>query len=426
MRMKKKILTFLLLTSSLFADPSMQELFEALHTNPSFKEYDLEREKFQALYDEKESLLYPKAYVFASYDIYSTPMNITPLLPTEMAQINAQGGGFPFSKNLAKVGAKLSMPLYDSSLWRTLEMMDKNLQSATIKLQLASIAKEGSLVEFNAALSFYESLLSYLESKKASISFTKEKVDAGVQNGRYAPAEALKLQSALSAIANALSDAKAKKASLINALYTLTQIPLDQSVEMELQSAIAQEPIAMLAFYENELEAKESEIALNHNRLYPKLSLEMGAMRGYGESYNNGENFERGVASLSLQLTMPLYDQSIFEAKQRAQIGKNIAANALEKASLELQMQAKTLQSDLASLQEQSKELQILKESNEKLLEIAKAAYESGRMSTEEYLRYEEALFEAHFKEAQTRLETWRKNAQLALLHGVTLSSIIK
>ena len=424
--MKKKLLTLFFLVGSLSADVSMQKLFEALHTNPSLKEYELELEKIHSLYEEKESLLYPKAYTFASYDIYSTPMNVTPLVPTEMAQINANAGGYPFSKNLAKVGAKLSMPLYDGSLFRTLEMMEKNIQSSSIKLRLASIAKEGSLVEFNAALSFYESLLEYLESKKNSIALTKEKIDAGVQNGRYAPAEALKLQSTLSTISNNLSDAKAKKASLINALYSLTQTPITKSVSMELQGAIAEESIAMLAFYEKELETKEDEIAVATNRLYPKLSLEMSAMRGYGESYNNGENFDRDIASLGLQLSMPLYDKSVFAARESAQINKNIAKNSLQKASLELEAEAKTAQSDLVALKEQQKELQSLKNANDKLLEIAKVAYESGRMSTEEYLRYEEALFEARFKEAEVTLKRWRKTTQIALLYGVSLSGIIK
>lgn len=424
--MKKKILLLLFLFNSLNADPSMHELFEALHTNPSFKEYGLELEKIHSFYEEKESLLYPKLYGFAAYELYSSPMNIIPLLPTDAAQIGASGGGYPFSKNLEKIGAKLSMPLYDGSLLSMLDMMQKNLQSATIQLHLASIAKEGSLVEFNAALSFYESLLNYLESKRASIALTKKKVDAGVQNGRYAPAEALKLQSTLSTIANALSDAKAKRDALINALYTLTQMSINQSVSMQLQVPIDQEKIAMVEFYQKELEAKESEVAMTTNRLYPKLSLEMGAMRGYGESYNSGENFNRDTASISLQLTMPLYDQTILEARQSAKIGKNIASNALHKASLELQAQARTLQSDLASLQAQKIELQSLKQANKKLLKIAKVAYDNGRMSTEEYLRYEEALFEAQQKEAQITLESWKKNAQIALLHGVELSTVIK
>lgn len=423
---KLKIIAMFVSISSLYASPTIDTLFDALHKNPSVKENKLKIQQIEELYEQKKALLYPRVYGFASYDIYSTPMNITPLVPTESAKIGSTTGTYPFSKNFKKIGVSASVSLYDKSLFSLLKSIEKNIQSVMIKSKLDIIAKEGMVVEFNALLNFYEKLLFSLHSKQKSLLVTKEKIEVGMQNGKNAPADRLKLQSALSNTSIVIEDIESKIESIKNTLFSLTQIELSSSVAMRLTHEIKVNDIIMIALYKEDVASKEYLLEQAKDQYYPKLYLEMNALRGYGESYNNGEDFDRDFASLSLKLTIPLYDKTISSNIQNSKIETLIAKNTLEKKKLELSSQAKTFEAQLISLNKKNLEFNNLIDSNGKLLDTAKVALDNGKISIEEYLRYEDAVFEAIANSEQNRFNIWKIQTQLALMYGVKLSQIIE
>lgn len=426
--MTQKLAFAILFVSSLYAQPTIGELFLALKKSPTGLEDILKtKEAKEALY-QKDALLLPKVYGFAAYEHFSNPVNIRPLTPTEtMSLIATPGSTMPFSQNLQKIGLKFSMPLINTALYAVIDEAKTNAKSAKAKESLALISKEALLVSYNMSLRFYERLEDALESQKNSISQTSKRIEVGVKNGRYALSDSLKLKSIISQIDIALSDTKAKKESAAQSIYALTGQNIVNSIPLSLKKNINDGSLeASLLPFKLDLEAKRHAHNATLREFYPTLSLDGSVLRGYGEAYNSGSNFQKDYGIIGAYLNIPLFDASVWQNHQKTKVVELISKNNLEKVSLELEAKAKTLQT---SQEELTKELSVAKdliEANEKLLEIAKVSYKNGRMSVEEYLRYEDALFNSKASLAAIESGLWNARVQLALLYGVELSNIVE
>ena len=62
----------------------------------------------------------------------------------------------------------------------------------------------------------------------------------------------------------------------------------------------------------------------------------------------------------------------------------------------------------------------------QKLLDIAKVSYESGRISTEEYLRYEDALVAKKAELYKVEATKWQTLMQLAVIYGNNIEEMVK
>lgn len=409
------------------ADTSIEELFRAIKKAPTGVEEQLKLMEANAILESKKSSLYPKIYGFASYEQYSSPANLAPLLPTETANITQSGGGFPFSKNLQKAGIKAIMPIFNSSLYATIDEAKANTQSIEMKMKLNIISKEALLIELNENLAFLEQLELALIVKKRSILKTKERISVGVKNGRYALAEELKLSSVLSQIEVALNDAIAKKSSIINDIHALTGVTLKKSVRLSLKNELYEDNIeASLLPLQKNLEAKDFALKAAKREFLPTINIEGSVFRGQGDSYDNGENFQKNYGVIGAYLTIPIFDNSIFADNEKAMVAKLQAQNILDKNRMELTARVETLKSNEDAYKKEIKEISSLIESNKKLLEIAKVAYKNGRLSVEEYLRYEDALFDSFAQNALIEASLWKTRATRAALSGIELSKVVE
>jgi len=428
--MRRVAFVSIFLFSTLFANPpaTIEDLFVALKKSPTTLEDILkEKDAYKAM-AQKEALLFPKIYGFASYEHYSNPVNVRPLTPTEtMSLITTPGSTMPFSQNLQKFGARFSMPLVNTGLYAAINEAKTNVKSAEAKKNLEFISKEALLLSYDMNLKFYETLEEALISQEKSISKTSERIELGAKNGRYATSDSLKLKSIISQIDIALSDTKAKKESVIQSIYAVTGLNIANSVPLRLKKNINDESLeASLLPYKLDLKAKEYSYSASVREFYPTLSMEGSVFRGYGDAYNNDVRFQRDNGVLGVYLNVPLFDASVWQKSQKSRIAELISKNNLEKASLELEAKAKSLKSFEDELAKEIKTAQELIEANEKLLEIAKVSYKNGRMSVEEYLRYEDALFNSKASVAGIESGLWNTRGQLALIYGVELSNIVE
>lgn len=98
------LLALWLVGSSGFAD-TIHDWFDATHKAPNQQLADLALKSVQAQGDMASAALYPKFTALASLERFSSPTNLSPLPPTEMAQISASGGGYPFSETITSIGS---------------------------------------------------------------------------------------------------------------------------------------------------------------------------------------------------------------------------------------------------------------------------------------------------------------------------------
>ncbi|MBD3795610.1 MAG: TolC family protein [Epsilonproteobacteria bacterium] len=413
-------------TVSLFG-ANIYELFDAIGKNPSGIEEELKKQKIEISKNSLEANYYPKIEFFGSVEKYNTPMNITPLTPTESTSIMGGDKTLPFSKDLQKIGLNLQMSLFNPELDSLSEALDKAVVATKEKVKMSMIQKESTIVNANANLAYLESLENFLRAKKSSLQQTKIKIDEGVSSGKIAQAEQLKLENILNLIEISLYEVTISKIKQMNFIEAVTKIKIDKSISIQLQNKPIEgkvdESLKGLAYT---IEATNTNIQAAQKSFYPKVFLQGTLLRGYGESYYNNDTFYRDVASIGLKVVIPLYDKTKGSAIEEKKVEHLQAQNSYQKALQELLAQENTLSKELAILEQSIKLLENNVENSQKLQRIAKVSYEEGRMNIEEYLRYEEELLKAQSDLAKARLKKWQNITSLALVYGIDLKEIVE
>jgi hypothetical protein len=98
----------------------------------------------------------------------------------------------------------------------------------------------------------------------------------------------------------------------------------------------------------------------------------------------------------------------------------------LKKMKEELQSSAKMLESSLALLTNSLKLYKYSIENKKKLLAIAKVNFNNGRLSTEEYLRYEDAVVVQEANLYKTEATKWQTVMNLAVIYGNNIEEMVK
>ncbi|MEO1953174.1 MAG: TolC family protein, partial [Campylobacterales bacterium] len=98
----------------------------------------------------------------------------------------------------------------------------------------------------------------------------------------------------------------------------------------------------------------------------------------------------------------------------------------LEKTKQELEAQIKSLKDGIVLLKK-SKKLNDENIQNQKnLLKYAKMSFDEGRMTQEDYLRYEDALLNAKSAYFEVVSQIWQNIGKLAVIYGVDLKEIVR
>lgn len=191
--MLKHLLILLLFPAMLNAQEikNMSQLFDSLKTHPVTQGDEIRIEQALAGKTLAYSKLYPNIDLFGRYDFASTATGMLPIPPNDLlAMVKDPSVAQPFSENIFRIGATISMPVFVASIFPMAAKAKMMARSAEDLKTINLLKNEAILVGANSNLLYMKALEQALNQKKLSMLKTKEFVVMKVGNGR-APESAL-------------------------------------------------------------------------------------------------------------------------------------------------------------------------------------------------------------------------------------------
>lgn len=417
------------LTLMLWATPlpamTIDDLFVALKEHPVTELDSLQTRSAelnrQAMYDR----FYPQVTGELGYQEFNSPTNWRPVVPTESAQLLANGEPLPFSDSLSRVGASLSLPIFVKELFTLGKQTASLTESARAKKQLNLLEHQAVLVTADAHLIHMYSLEKSLAARRASLEKTRQDVILQVNNGRIPATEKVRMDEAINQIDLILNETREQEITLKKNIESLTSIYLEEPISLLLSGEIRTNALFALKPIEENLKAKEFGVQAAKDKLYPSVVGTARWFHYYGEGYNTGEDVDGEYGYYGLALQMPLFNKPAYTAIEKAKVELRREKARMARTEIDLQAQARKLQETLVLLKS-SKDLAAESVDNQQeLLEVAKIAYASRRMAQEEYLRYEEKVLAAEEKYYLTEARWWETFSTLAVLYGNDLEALV-
>jgi outer membrane protein TolC len=425
MKYQSLLLSIWLVGSSGMAD-TIHEWLDAAHKAPNqqLSDFVLSGAKLQS--DTAAAALYPKVSLIGSVEHFNAPTNMRPIPPTEISQIGASGGGYPFVQTMTSVGAMVSMPLFVKTLLTNTEKARQNVTAQSLKRRIAISERDALLIASNARLEYLENLNLALEAKEHSLASTRENLLIKTRNGRAAEIELTKVDEQVNQTRlkvqetrNAILDAQKTIAILIDK-------PISHSVPIRLREEFDDHEYIAVSAKEQEVKVANLTAQAAKESLYPSLSLNGYYFHRSGEAYDNGDAISRDYGSVALTLTIPLFDKERLSAIELSHLEELKAHATLEQAKLETDNTYSALRNQYITLK-QSRALAVQSVANYKaMLKTAKVAYATERMVQEEYLRYEDALLSAKASLYAIDATLWQNIAQRAAMSGKDFKEIIQ
>ena len=422
----KKIAIALVLPWLLEAQ-SIPELFDALKSHSQVKSDEMLVKKSEAQADIVDSTLYPKIDLFASYDNYNEPTGLIPVAPNELVpMVQDQSIAQPFSKNIYRAGAKFTMPIFVKSIFTTAEKAQAMQKSAKAKKKINILKNEALIVGANANFLYLVSLKKALDTKEKSLLETQKTLQIKVDNGR-SPASALyKINDSLNEVAIAKNNIDLQEKKLISTIESLTGIRLEKPVNMEQTGSFTKGELASLKPLQEKIEADRAEMKAQKEKLYPALYAHGSYTFSNAKAYNNDDSVNEKYGNIGIVLNIPLLEMSQYDSVTLSTIALQSSEVELEKLRDELAAQAQMLEGSLLLLENSMKLYKHSLENKQKLLDIAKVNFKSGRLSTEEYLRYEDAVVAQEANLYKTEATKWQTQMQLAVIYANNIEEMVR
>ena len=407
---------------------SMAELFDALKQNPNTKLDEIGVKRAKIANDKVYATLYPKINLFAKYNHYSEPTAIVPVPPnTLIKMIQDSSVAQPFGKDVYGIGASFSMPLFVKSIYTLVEQSKMMSKSSKKNKQINLLQNEALLVGTNANLQYLEALKKSLESKLYSLNETYKFVKIKVDSGRGAESELYKIQDALNSVEISLNNIEITKQKAYSSVESLTSIRLDKPVDMEQTATYKEGDFQVLEPLKLKSLALSYGVKAQKEKLYwPSLSADGRYNRSNTDAYNNGKSITEDYSQVGVTLSIPLFNMDNYLGVDEAKIEAMKVKTQLEKESISLKAQTKSLQNSLDLIENSSLLYEKSVKNKEKLLNIAKISFKNGRMSMEEYLRYEDELVAQKAKLYETYMFKWQTLMKLAVIYANDIEEIVR
>ncbi len=420
------LLCSLLMSLSLQAQ-TMTQLYKALKHHPSYK-IDSMQEEFASLGVESvEDKFYPTIDIFANLSHYNSPTNLRPMSPIESGKLLKSKEPIPFAKDISRYGITISMPLYSKDLFSLIKKTKLLTMGARAKKRLSLLQNEALLTGLNANWLYLSSLKKALKARKASIMQSYKRIKAGVKSGKMPKIADTQMQEAINSLDIAINNIELKESDIASKIEALCGVSLNTPVKMRKRGSLRGGEFFALKPLKFSLLAKDADIEVSKDKLYPKVAISANWTQNYGRDDDFlGKSVHRDYGGITLGIKMPLFNKSLYTDIEKAKVKRNKEALSLQKRAIELKAQAKSLKRAIRLL---NRNIHLSKKSvkaRKKLLQYAKVALKSGRITREEYLRYESALLEAQSKVYEFRAKYWQNLAQLAVIYGNDLERIIR
>jgi len=411
----------------LLAAQSIPELFSALKSHAQVKADSLLVQKSKVQTDMVESSLYPKIDIFVSYDNYSEATGMIPVAPNELLNmVKDQSVAQPFSNNIYRAGVKFSMPIFVKSLYTIADKAEAMQRSAKAKKYINILKNEALVVGTNANFLYLVFLKKSLDGKERSLLETRKILQIKVDNGRSAASALYKINDSLNEVAISKNSIDLQKKKLISTVESLTGVRLEKPVSMEYIGCFKKGEFVSLKPLQEKIIADRVTMKIQKEKLYPALYAHGSYTFSKADAYNNGNDINEQYGNIGLVLNIPLLEMNQYDSIAVANITLQSSQVELEKFRDELTSQTQMLESSLSLLDNSLKLYKQSIENKQKLLAIAKVNYKSGRLATEEYLRYEDAVVAQEANLYKTEATKWQTEMQLAVIYGNNIEEMVR
>lgn len=427
--MKKLIIVFLFFPLLIKAQEKIKigVLFDSLKTHPIVKSDELNMELVLASKRIVDSKLFPKINLFGQFDYSNTPNGMKPLVPNEMfPMIKDQSIPQPFSERIYRAGAVASMPIFVKSIF-TLGSKTKMLyKSAKAKRYINLLQNEAIIVNTNSNLIFLDNLEKALNKKKKSLEKTKEIINIKVKDGRAPESALLIINNAINQIDININNISINRENAFKVIASLTGVKLNSSVNINLVGNFEEGVIKALYPIKNKVEADRLGLRAEKEKLWPVLVLSGNYNHSYAKAYNNNLTVNEDFATVALTLSVPLLAMDQYASIKRKQVEYETTKNEMQKLSLDLKSRAVELKNSYPLI---LNSIELYKKSindKEEILKIAKVSYASGRISIEDYLKYEDDLVLEKSNLYKVQTEKIQTIMKLAVIYGNNIEDIVK
>ena len=406
---------------------SVHNLFEALKSHPQTKSDILASEKATVGRRLASSNLFPTISAYTSFDNYSDPTGMVPVTPNWSSyMVQNQEIPQPFSDQIFRAGVSVSMPVFIKSIYTTANEAKHLQKSAQAKQQINLLQNEAIIVSSNANLLYLDALEKALESKKNSLLKTKEIIDAQVKNGRASESSLLIINSSIQQVEATKNEIAINKEQAISAIETLTGIRIDNPIQMFESSVIDSSALKSLEPLEEKVLADKLAYRAEKEKLLPSISLRANYTYSSGIAYNNDLAVSPDYSTIGVVVSMPIFDKKQLTQIKKSKLNYEDTSNEFEKLELSLKSQAIQLTNSLQLLYKSENLYQQSIQDKEEILNIEKVSFQSGRITIEDYLKYEDDLVLEKSKLYKAQAEKWQTLVKLAVIYGNNIENLVK
>jgi len=425
----KHLLILLLFPALLHAQEvkNMAQLFDSLKTHPATQADEIRIEQAIAVKTLAYSKLYPNIDLFGRYDYASTATGMLPVPPNDlMAMVKDPAVGQPFSENIFRMGATISMPVFVASIFPMAAKAKMMARSAEDQKTINLLKNEAVLVGANSNLLYMQALDQALEKKKTSMLKTKEFVVMKVNNGRAPESALLNISNGINQIDILKNDLALKKEEVTAVIKSLTGVALSQPVKMDQTGTFKDGELKALDPLRKKVEADRLGYRAEKEKLLPALVLQGSYSNNSGKAYNNGVNVKNDYTTLGAIVKIPLFAKDQYAQIHKSRLDYEATKNELDQMSLELSSQASQLQNSLGLLDNSIQLYENSVKEKEQLLDIAKVSYQSDQMTMEDYLKYEDDVILEKSKLFKAQADKWQTLMKLCVIYGNNIEEIVK
>ena len=406
---------------------NMAQLFDSLKTHPVSQGDEIRIEQAFAGKTLAYSKLYPNIDLLGRYDYASTATGMLPVPPNDlMAMVKDPAVGQPFSENIFRLGATISMPVYVASIFPMAAKAKMMARSAEDLKQTNLLKNEAVLVGANANLLYMQSLEQALDKKKVSMLKTKEFVVIKVNNGRAPESALLNISNGINQIDILKNDLLLKREEVTSMVRSLTGIGLTQPINMTQAGTFKDGELKALDPLRKKVEADKLGYRAEKEKLLPALMLQGSYSNNSGKAYNNNKQVNNDYTTIGAVVKIPLFAKDQYAQIHKSRLDYEATRNELDQMSLELSSQATQLQNSLALLDNSIQLYDNSVKEKEQLLDIAKVSYQSDQMTMEDYLKYEDDVILEKSKLFKAQADKWQTLMKLCVIYGNNIEEIVK
>ena len=343
-----------------------------------------------------------------------------------MAMVKDPLVGQPFSENIFRLGATISMPIFIASIFPMATKAKMMVRSAQDQKNINLLKNEAIIVGANATLLYMQALDQSLTKKKASLQKTREFVVIKVNNGRAPESSLLSINNGISQIDILKNDLALQREEVVSLIQSLTGVALVVPLNMEQIGSYKDGDLKALDPLRNKVEADRMGWRSEKEKLFPSLVLQGSYSNNSAMSYNNDQHINNDYTTIGAILKVPLFAKDQYAQIRKSKLDFETSRNDLNRMKLELSSQATQLQNSLRILDNSLQLYDNSMKEKEQLLAIAKVSYQSDQMMMEDYLKYEDDLILEQSKLYKAQAEKWQTLMKLGVIYGNNIEEIVK